>query len=161
VASTKHAGVLAIVEKIGLPRPLPGEIDLAAYRIIQESVTNVVRHSGARTCRVRVEYRESSVAVTVTDDGHGVLGSGGTGFGLVGMRERVSLVNGTFSAGPRLGGGFLVSATLPVLGGFATSYGTDGPGGLDADDDDDQASAPDDPDTVGVPVPDPNPELTS
>ena len=108
VASTKHAGVLAIVETIGMPLPLPGEIDLAAYRIIQESVTNVVRHSGARTCHVRIDYREASVAVTVSDDGHGVLGSGGTGFGLVGMRERVSLVHGTFRAGPRSGGGFLV-----------------------------------------------------
>jgi signal transduction histidine kinase len=124
VASTKHAGVLAIVETRGMPRPLPGEIDLAAYRIIQESVTNVVRHSGARTCRVTVEFRESELAVTVADDGHGVLGSGGTGFGLVGMRERVTLVHGTFSAGPRPGGGFLVSATLPVPGGFNTVYRT-------------------------------------
>ena len=123
VASTKHAGVLAIVETVGIPLPLPGEIDLAAYRIVQESVTNVVRHSGARTCRVRIEYRETSVAVTVSDEGHGVLGSGGTGFGLVGMRERVSLVHGTFRAGPRFGGGFLVSATLPVPG-FETTYGT-------------------------------------
>lgn len=114
VASTQHAGVLAIVDTVGAPRPLPGEIDLAAYRIIQESVTNVVRHSGARTCRVRIEYEEAALAVTVADDGHGVLGSGGTGFGLVGMRERVSLADGTFSAGPRPGGGFLVSATLPV-----------------------------------------------
>jgi signal transduction histidine kinase len=123
LASTKHAGVLAIVETVGIPLPLPGEVDLAAYRIIQESVTNVVRHSGARTCRVRIEYRETSVAITVSDEGHGVLGSGGTGFGLVGMRERVSLVHGTFRAGPRFGGGFLVSATLPVPG-FETSYGS-------------------------------------
>ncbi|WP_049871814.1 sensor histidine kinase [Catenulispora acidiphila] len=123
VASTKHAGVLAIVERIGIPRPLPGEIDLAAYRIVQESVTNVVRHSGARTCRVRIEYQDSAVAIAVSDDGHGVLGSGGTGFGLVGMRERVTLVHGAFEAGPRPGGGFRVSATLPVPGGFETTYG--------------------------------------
>jgi signal transduction histidine kinase len=122
VTSTKHAGVLAIVETRGMPRPLPGEIDLASYRIIQESVTNVVRHSGARTCHVAVEYREAELAITVADDGHGVLGTGGTGFGLVGMRERVSLVHGTFAAGPRPGGGFLVSATLPVPGGFGTTY---------------------------------------
>jgi signal transduction histidine kinase len=124
VASTKHAGVLAIVETRGIPRPLPGEIDLAAYRIIQESVTNVVRHSGARTCHVTVEYGEAEVAVTIADDGHGVLGSGGTGFGLVGMRERVTLVHGTFRAGARPGGGFLVSARLPVAGGFGTVYRT-------------------------------------
>jgi signal transduction histidine kinase len=158
VASTKHAGVLAIVEQIGMPRPLPGEIDLAAYRIVQESVTNVVRHSGARTCRVRVEFQESAVSITVTDDGHGVLGSGGTGFGLVGMRERVSLVHGTFSAGPRAGGGFLVSATLPVPGGFETTYtpgilsqhiDTD-PGGTDPLD-------TDPPHPGARPAPDPNP----
>ena len=155
VASTKHAGVLAIVETLGMPRPLPGEIDLAAYRIIQESVTNVVRHSGARTCRVRVEYDEGAVAITVADDGHGVLGSGGTGFGMVGMRERVSLVHGTFSAGPRPGGGFLVSATLPVPGGFETTYGAaeEGPAKDDA--------GTGDPDPPAHPAPDPNPAVTS
>jgi signal transduction histidine kinase len=123
VASTRHAGVLAIVETLGIPRPLPGEVDLAAYRIIQESVTNVVRHSGARTCHVTVEYGESEVAIAVSDDGYGVIGSGGTGFGLVGMRERVNLVHGEFNAGPRPGGGFLVRAKLPVPGGFGTSFG--------------------------------------
>ena len=142
VASTKHAGVLAIVEQVGMPRPLPGEIDLAAYRIIQESVTNVVRHSGARTCRVRVEFQESAVSITVADDGHGVLGSGGTGFGLVGMRERVSLVHGTFSAGPRPGGGFLVSATLPVPGGFETTYTHAVDSGSDSDSNADALPAP-------------------
>lgn len=157
VASTKHAGVLAIVETVGIPLPLPGEIDLAAYRIVQESVTNVVRHSGARTCRVRIEYRDTSVAVTVCDDGHGVLGSGGTGFGLVGMRERVSLVHGTFRAGPRFGGGFLVSATLPVPG-FETAYGTtkDHAGGGHAGYTDRA-----DPDLRAHPAPDPNPAVTS
>jgi signal transduction histidine kinase len=121
VASTKHAGVLVIVEPSGIPRPLPGEVDLAAYRIIQESVTNVVRHSGARTCRVAVHYGEEAVTVTVSDNGHGVLGTGGTGFGLVGMRERVTLVHGEFSAGPQPGGGFLVRARLPVPG-FGTVF---------------------------------------
>jgi signal transduction histidine kinase len=154
VASTKHAGVLAIVETIGMPRPLPGEIDLAAYRIIQESVTNVVRHSGARTCRVRIEYHEGAVAITVADDGHGVLGSGGTGFGLVGMRERVNLVHGTFSAGPRSGGGFLVSATLPVPGGFRTAYGSGGPS-QDSDEEQSPEHTP-----AHISAPDPNPAVT-
>ncbi|MFD0631796.1 sensor histidine kinase [Catenulispora yoronensis] len=149
VASTKHAGVLAIVETSGLSRPLPGEVDLAAYRIVQESVTNVVRHSGARTCRVAVDYGEGAVTITVSDDGHGVLGSGGTGFGLVGMRERVSLVHGEFSAGPRPGGGFLVRAKLPVPGGFGTTFGgalasknsdTDGDGGSNTDSESDSKS---------------------
>ncbi|NUR61640.1 MAG: sensor histidine kinase [Catenulispora sp.] len=124
VASTRHAGVLVIVEPSGMPRPLPGEVDLAAYRIIQESVTNVVRHSGARTCRVAVEYGQEAVTITVADNGHGVLGSGGTGFGMVGMRERVTLVHGEFSAGPQPGGGFLVRARLPVPG-FGTVFGSE------------------------------------
>ncbi|WP_194915794.1 sensor histidine kinase [Catenulispora rubra] len=157
VASTKHAGVLAIVEQIGMPRPLPGEIDLAAYRIVQESVTNVVRHSGARTCRVRVEFQESAVSITVADDGHGVLGAGGTGFGLVGMRERVSLVHGTFSAGPRVGGGFLVSATLPVPGGFETTYTSSAIAhDIDTDTDTDTGR----PLPGARPEPDPNPAVT-
>ncbi|MEY9859185.1 signal transduction histidine kinase [Catenulispora sp. GAS73] len=163
VASTKHAGVLAIVEQIGMPRPLPGEIDLAAYRIIQESVTNVVRHSGARTCRVRVEFQESAVSITVADDGHGVLGSGGTGFGLVGMRERVSLVHGTFSAEPRVGGGFLVSATLPVPGGFETTYTSSTIAhdpDPDTDTDTDRPRDHDRPLPGARPAPDPNPAVT-
>ncbi|NUP48623.1 MAG: sensor histidine kinase [Catenulispora sp.] len=147
VASTKHAGVLVIVESTGLPRPLPGEVDLAAYRIIQESVTNVVRHSGARTCHVGVEYGEGEVTVTVSDNGVGVLGSGGTGFGLVGMRERVNLVHGEFSAGPRPGGGFLVRAALPVPGGFGTVFGS----GAAQDSETPPGSGPDDVDAVLVP----------
>ena len=114
VASTRHAGMLVIVETRGLARPLPAEVDLAAYRIVQESVTNVVRHAGVRSCRVVIEYRDEDLAISVADDGHGVLGTGGAGFGLVGMRERVSLLHGDFSAGPRLEGGFRVAARLPV-----------------------------------------------
>jgi signal transduction histidine kinase len=164
VAGTQHAGVLAIVETRGLPRPLPGEVDLAAYRIIQESVTNVVRHSGARTCRVTVEYGEGAVTITVADNGHGVLGTGGTGFGLVGMRERVSLVHGEFSAGPQPGGGFLVRAKLPVPG-FETVFG----GAARPDAGPDSRDAPQDPDSdssvpgafAAPPAPDQNPAVTS
>ncbi|WP_344661471.1 sensor histidine kinase [Catenulispora subtropica] len=170
VASTQRAGVLAIVETGGLPRPLPGEVDLAAYRIIQESVTNVVRHSGARTCHVTVEYGEGAVTITVADDGHGVLGSGGTGFGLVGMRERVSLVHGEFSAGPRPGGGFLVRAKLPVPG-FGTVFGGPGadPGPNPDPENPESADAPQDPDSdpsvrdasAAPSAPDQNPAVTS
>ncbi|NUR31598.1 MAG: sensor histidine kinase [Catenulispora sp.] len=167
VASTRHAGVLVIVETRGLPRPLPGEVDLAAYRIVQEAVTNVVRHSGARTCRVAVDYGDGAVTITVADDGHGVLGTGGTGFGLVGMRERVSLLHGEFSAGPRPGGGFLVRAKLPVPGGFGTVFGPgrDASPEIDGPPQDSDSEGDSDSSVPGAspapPAPDPNPAVTS
>lgn len=114
-ATTIQAGVRVDVHRQGTPTPLPPDIDLSAFRIIQEAVTNVVRHSAARTCRVSVDYRETGVAVEVVDDGpqrHGT-GTGGAGYGIAGMRERVGLLHGEFSAGPRVEGGFRVAAVLP------------------------------------------------
>lgn len=118
------AGVRVQVTWQGERRPLPPEIELSAFRIIQESVTNVVRHSGARTCRVAVGYEPERVTIEVVDDGDDGLGgpgrprpsaaAGGSGFGLLGMRERVTLLSGQFSAGRRPGGGFRVAARLPI-----------------------------------------------
>jgi signal transduction histidine kinase len=115
--TTTAAGVRVEVWWQGKRRPLPADIDLAAFRIVQEAVTNVVRHAGADGCRVGVDYREEELAIEVVDRGKG----GGTntpntdtGFGLVGMRERVALLGGSFTAGPRPGGGFRVAARLPV-----------------------------------------------
>ncbi|MDV9190913.1 ATP-binding protein, partial [Streptomyces sp. SR27] len=97
-------------------RPLPPEVDLAAYRIVQESLTNVVRHAATPTCRVTVERGEDSLVVEIADDGPakpaGSLAGGG--YGIVGMRERAALLGGRFSAGPRPGGGFHVTALLPL-----------------------------------------------
>ena len=111
---TADAGVRVHVTWRGERRPLPPEIELSAFRIIQESVTNVVRHSGARTCRVAVGYEPEGVTIEVVDDGDDGLGgpgrprfsaaAGGSGFGLLGMRERVTLLSGQFSAGPAPGG---------------------------------------------------------
>jgi signal transduction histidine kinase len=123
VATTRHAGVRVDLTRRGMPRPLPPDIDLAAYRIIQESVTNVVRHSGTHSCRVIVAYADDELTVETLDDGHGTFGSPGSGFGLVGMRERVSLLHGDFDAGLRPGGGFRVSARLPIPG-FTTTFRT-------------------------------------
>jgi signal transduction histidine kinase len=123
VATTRHAGIRVDVQTRGIARPLPSDIDLAAYRIVQESLTNVVRHSGTHSCRAIVSYADDEVTVEVVDNGHGVPGSAGSGFGLVGMRERVSILHGDFDAGPRPGGGFRVSARLPIPG-FATTYRT-------------------------------------
>ena len=117
-ATTTAAGVRVEVRWRGERRPLPPDIDLSAYRIVQEAVTNVVRHAGTRSCRVTVDYR---------DDGAGHRGRPtagrrrraptGTGYGLLGMRERVALLHGEFTAGPRPEGGFRVAARLPAAGG--------------------------------------------
>ncbi|MFI5884358.1 sensor histidine kinase [Streptomyces sp. NPDC051554] len=113
-ATTTAAGVRVDVRRLGEPRQLPPDIDLSAFRIVQESVTNVVRHAGTRTCRVTLDYREDELALEVTDEGrgHGTCTDGG--FGLAGMRERVALLHGEFTAAPRPGGGFRVAARLPV-----------------------------------------------
>ncbi|MBW8703584.1 Sensor histidine kinase DesK [Streptomyces sp. MBT84] len=113
-AATTAAGVQVDVRWLGEPRRLPPDIDLSAFRIIQESVTNVVRHSGTHACRVTVDYGEDDISLEVTDDGRGHGTSTDTGFGLAGMRERVALLQGGFSAEPRPEGGFRVAARLPL-----------------------------------------------
>jgi signal transduction histidine kinase len=116
-ATTTAAGVRVEVRWHGRRRPLPADIDLAAFRIVQESVTNAVRHSGAASCRVRLDYRADELTVEVSDRGKGGGTGTDTGYGLIGMRERTALLHGDFTAGPRPGGGFLVAARLPVPAG--------------------------------------------
>ncbi|QXJ21300.1 sensor histidine kinase [Actinomadura graeca] len=113
VAATGDAGVAVDLRWHGERRPLPPDIDLSAFRIIQEALTNVVRHAGTRDCEVRVGYRDEELTVEVLDDGRGPAATGG-GFGLVGMRERAGLLKGDLTAGPRPGGGFRVAARLPL-----------------------------------------------
>lgn len=113
-AATTAAGVRVRVSRRGERRELPPDIDLSAFRIIQEAITNVVRHAGTTACRVTVDYRDEEVAVDVTDEGRGRGSTTDTGFGIVGMRERVALLHGEFTAGPRPEGGFRVTARLPV-----------------------------------------------
>ncbi|WP_239067341.1 sensor histidine kinase [Actinomadura bangladeshensis] len=108
------AGVEIDISTEGERRPLPPDVDLSAYRIVQEAVTNVVRHAGTDRCRVTIDYRGDALAIEVVDDGRG--GMVGTGYGLVGMRERVSLLRGEFAAGPRPEGGFRVAARIPLEG---------------------------------------------
>lgn len=94
---------------------LPPAVEAAAYRIVQESLTNAVRHAGPGVkIRVAVQLRGRTLHVTVTDDGTAPAGTGGSGYGIVGMRERARSVGGTLSAGPRDGGGFVVAAVLPL-----------------------------------------------
>ncbi|WP_210574389.1 sensor histidine kinase [Streptomyces sp. GESEQ-4] len=114
-ATTTAAGVQVEVRRVGDPRALPPDIDLSAFRIVQESVTNVVRHAGTRACRVTLDYRaDDELALEITDEGRGSGNSTDTGFGLAGMRERVALLHGEFTAAPRPEGGFRVAARLPV-----------------------------------------------
>jgi signal transduction histidine kinase len=112
-AMTLEAGVQVEVEWLGSREPLPADIDLSAFRIIQEAVTNVVRHAGTDRCLVWIDQQDGYLSIEVTDSGRG--GSpAGTGYGITGMRERAALLGGDFSAGPRPGGGFQVAARLPV-----------------------------------------------
>ncbi|MEU9034963.1 sensor histidine kinase [Streptomyces sp. NPDC048352] len=114
-ASPAAAGVRVDVRRTGEPRRLPPEIELSAYRIVQEALTNVVRHAGAAQARVTVGFRDEELTVEVVDDGRGAAGRAAeTGFGITGMYERVSLLGGRFSAGPRPEGGFRVAAELPL-----------------------------------------------
>ena len=165
VARTAGAGVRVDVTCFGQPRDLPASIDLSAYRIVQEALTNVVKHARTGSCRVLLGYRDDELTIEVTDDGagmpvpelagagvshHGTAAPNGTallarngtalhgmggpddapsppdagpvpvaslpgaGHGIIGMRERVSLLGGEFSAGPLPGYGFRVSARIPL-----------------------------------------------
>ncbi|GAA3210254.1 sensor histidine kinase [Actinocorallia longicatena] len=113
VAKTGDAGVRVDLRVLGEPAPLPPDLDLAAYRIVQEAVTNVVRHAGTGSCVVTVGHRADDLVLEITDQGSG--GSAdGSGYGIVGMRERVGLLHGDFTAGPLPGGGFRVTARVPL-----------------------------------------------
>jgi signal transduction histidine kinase len=93
---------------------LPSSVDRAAYRIVQESLTNVLRHSGTDAATVRLDRQADVVTIEVTDDGRAKPGDGKPGHGITGMRERAEALGGTLDAGPRGGGGFAVRARLPV-----------------------------------------------
>ena len=112
-ATTLDAGVQVDVDWHGSREPLPADIDASAFRIIQEAVTNVVRHAGTGQCRVCIGQQDEQLSIEVTDSGRGGSGAG-TGYGITGMRERATLLGGDFSAGPRPGGGFRVAARLPL-----------------------------------------------
>jgi signal transduction histidine kinase len=111
--TTLDAGVKIEVDWRGSRGPLPPDIDLSAFRIIQEAVTNVVRHAGTGQCRVCIDQQDGQLSIEITDSGPGA-SPAGTGYGITGMRERALLLGGDLSAGPRPGGGFRVAARLPV-----------------------------------------------
>ncbi len=123
VARTRAAGQPVSVTVSGTVRELPPGVDQAAYRIVQEALTNVSRHAGGASASVRLTHGADMLTVQVDDDGgRGAAGQAvrgdrlayGPGLGLVGMRERVAALGGRFQAGPRAAGGFRVRAELPV-----------------------------------------------
>jgi len=120
VASATAAGVAVRLDITGQRRDLPTGVDLAAYRIVQESLTNVIRHARAATARIAIAYRRAEVVIEVEDDGRGLdegeLAAAGGGNGLLGMHERATALGGELEAGPLAGGGFRVLARLPVDG---------------------------------------------
>ncbi len=115
--AARGAGIAVEVKVAGTPVRLPVGTDSAAYRTVQEALTNVVRHSGASRARVRIVHEPSWTTVEVSDDGRGTVGPPAAGNGITGMRERAALVGGEVDVGPAEGGGFRVVVRLPVDGG--------------------------------------------
>jgi signal transduction histidine kinase len=119
---TRASGLDVSFTVQGIPGPLPSGLALAAYRIIQESLTNTRKHGGSRaSAQVLLRYCEDVLILQITDDGRGVTVADGAGHGLTGMRERVALYSGTLDAGPLPGGGYQVTATLPLSPGPSAS----------------------------------------
>ncbi|RKN42946.1 sensor histidine kinase [Streptomyces hoynatensis] len=124
VDQVRDAGLSVDFRIDGAPRPLPSGVELTAYRIVQEALTNTRKHGGPGVvATVRLEYGGKALTVLAEDDGRGAQrelyeerGADGLGQGLIGMRERVGMVGGVLVAGPRPGGGFRISATLPLSG---------------------------------------------
>jgi signal transduction histidine kinase len=116
ITGARQAGLDTTLTVAGEPVPLPAAVDLAAYRIVQESLTNAIRHAGPATAAVSLGYRRDELRIDVTDTGRGpaLAASSNGGHGLAGMRERATTVGGTLETGPGPAGGFRVAARLPL-----------------------------------------------
>ncbi|HEX8860931.1 MAG TPA: sensor histidine kinase [Actinomycetes bacterium] len=119
LAEVAKAGLAVRLRVEGTPSPLPAGVDLSAYRIVQEALTNVVKHAGPARAQVMIRYSDRDVTVEITDDGRGAAAPTGdgrvaTGHGLIGMRERVAAFGGDLKVGPEPGNGFRVAARLPL-----------------------------------------------
>jgi signal transduction histidine kinase len=121
VESVRRTGLAVEVHTRGEARPVAGLAGVTAYRIVQEALTNVIKHASAAHADVELRFGDDALVVTVTDDGrgsdgsrNGTAGGGDRGHGLAGMRERLAVLGGTLDAGPRPGGGFSVCARLPL-----------------------------------------------
>ena len=116
VSQAAAAGLEVRTETDGVVRPLPFGVDVAAFRIVQEALTNVTRHAGVAAATVSVRYGERDLTVQVDNEGDNPPppSAAGAGTGLVGMRERAGALGGRLEAGPRPGGGFRVRARFPL-----------------------------------------------
>jgi signal transduction histidine kinase len=115
VEQAREAGLPVELRVEGEPLSLPAGVDLTAYRLVQEGLTNALKHARARRAQVLVRYGDGGIEVTVSDDGRGAGSGDGGGHGLVGMRERVTVYGGELEAGPRPEGGYRLRAKLPVV----------------------------------------------
>jgi signal transduction histidine kinase len=114
VEQAREAGLTVELRIEGDPLPLPSGVDLTAYRLVQEGLTNALKHARAERAHVLVRYSAGDIEVIVSDDGRGAGSGDGGGHGLVGMRERVAVYGGELEAGPRPEGGYRLRARLPV-----------------------------------------------
>jgi signal transduction histidine kinase len=114
VEQVREAGLPVQLRVEGDPLPLPAGLDLTAYRLVQEGLTNALKHARAQHAEVLVHYSDGHVELTVSDDGRGAGDRDGGGHGLVGMRERITVYGGELEAGPRPEGGYRLRARLPV-----------------------------------------------
>ena len=114
VTTTREAGMRVDLAIEGEPYELPAALELSAFRIVQEGLTNALKHAGNAQTKVTLRYGERNLEVEVTDDGAGSTDGPGTRRGLAGIGERVAVFGGRFEAGPRPGGGWTVRAALPL-----------------------------------------------
>jgi signal transduction histidine kinase len=109
-----RAGLPVELHVDGEPFPLPTAIDLSAYRIVQEGLTNALKHAHASDADVTVRYRSDELEIEVRDNGQGTATNDGLGHGLIGVRERVAIYGGKMTAGTALDGGFVLNTRLPL-----------------------------------------------
>jgi signal transduction histidine kinase len=114
ITRVREAGLTGELAVYGDPQPVPDSVSQAAYRIVQEAVTNTLKHAHASTVDVRVRYLARELEIDISDDGRGPGTATGGGMGLIGMRERVAVHDGTIEAGARSGGGYRVRVRLPL-----------------------------------------------
>ena len=115
IAEHRAGGLPVELQIVGEPRPLTEGDGLTVYRIVQEALTNVLKHSEPSRVTVTLSFRDRGLDVEVLDDGiPAAAGVAGAGHGILGMRERVALLGGELETGPRAGGGFRVAASLPI-----------------------------------------------
>jgi signal transduction histidine kinase len=115
VLAAGEANLPVVMQIEGEPEPLPPGIGLTAYRIVQEALTNAIKHAGPASAQVTLRYRPDELELEVEDDGAGHTGGNGTGHGLIGMRERTALYGGELHVGSRADGGYAVRVRLPIV----------------------------------------------